>query len=140
MAVGGECLSIGQLARSAGVGVETIRFYQRRGLLTEPRRVEDRIRRYGIDAVDRVMFVKSAQGLGFSLNDIADLLRLVDGTRCSEARKIAEARLATVQTKLKELRRMEAALRSSIAACSDGEDQRVCPLIASLQPRPRRSR
>ena len=80
MAVGGEYLSIGQLARSAGVGVETIRFYQRRGLLTEPRRVEDRIRRYGIDAVDRVMFVKSAQGLGFSLDDIADLLRLVDGT------------------------------------------------------------
>lgn len=140
MAMGCDHLSIGQLARSAGVGVETIRFYQRRGLLSEPRRVEDRIRRYGIDAVDRVMFVKSAQGLGFSLNDIADLLRLVDGTRCSEARRIAEVRLTSVQTKLRELRRMEAALRSLIGACSDGEGHRVCPLIASLQARPLHSR
>lgn len=136
MTMGGECLTIGQLARSAGVGVETIRFYQRRGLLAEPVRQGDRIRRYGTDTVDRVRFVKSAKGLGFTLDDIEDLLFIADGTKCSEARRIAEARLIIVRSKLRELRRMECALRSSIDACQDGEDHSVCPLIASLRPRP----
>lgn len=135
MTMGGEYLTIGQLARSAGVGVETIRFYQRRGLLAEPVRHGDRIRRYGTDTVDRVRFVKSAKGLGFTLNDIEDLLFVADGTKCSEARRIAEARLIIVRSKLRELRRMESALRSSIDACLDGEGHSVCPLIASLQPR-----
>lgn len=133
----GSHMSIGQLARAAGVGVETIRFYQRKGILAEPVRSSGQIRRYRRDDAARIMFVKSAQGLGFSLGDIADLLRVVDGTRCNEARQIAEGRLKMVQEKLRELRRIERALRSTIATCSNAEDRSSCPLIASLKRRDR---
>ena len=76
--------SIGALAKAAGVNVETIRFYQRKGLLVEPRRRYGEIRRYGAGEVARVRFVKAAQRLGFSLDEIAGLLRLDDGAHCDE--------------------------------------------------------
>ncbi|HDV6208923.1 MerR family transcriptional regulator, partial [Pseudomonas aeruginosa] len=80
-----ENLTIGVFARTAGVNVETIRFYQRKGLLPEPDKPYGSIRRYGETDVTRVRFVKSAQRLGFSLDEIAELLRLEDGTHCEEA-------------------------------------------------------
>ncbi len=129
----GDLMSIGQLAGAAGVGVETIRFYQRTGLLAQPARSRGQIRRYHPSDASRVRFVKSAQGLGFSLVEVADLLRLVDGTRCDDAKRIADARLRVVQAKLRELRRIEKALRSTIAACSHSKDRSRCPLIVSLK-------
>ena len=77
-----ETLTIGAFAKAAGVNVETIRFYQRKGLLLEPDRPIGGIRRYGPTDVDRVKFVKSAQRLGFNLDEVAQLLKLEDGTHC----------------------------------------------------------
>ncbi|MDD3577045.1 MAG: MerR family transcriptional regulator, partial [Halothiobacillus sp.] len=88
-----ENLSIGVLAKSAGVNVETIRFYQRKGLLPEPDKPYGSIRRYGEADVARVRFVKSAQRLGFSLDEIAELLHLEDGTHCEQASRLAEHKL-----------------------------------------------
>ncbi|MCW5625432.1 MAG: MerR family DNA-binding protein, partial [Burkholderiales bacterium] len=105
-----EHLTIGALAKTVGVNVETIRYYQRIGLLREPDRPFRGIRRYGGADVARVGFVKSAQRIGFNLDEIAQLLRLDDGTHCSEAAELAALRLADVRARLDQLSRMEAAL------------------------------
>ena len=110
-------LTIGALADAAGVGVETIRFYQRKGLLPEPGRAYGTIRRYGDSDVARVKFVKSAQRLGFSLLEIAGLLTLEDGAHCDEARTLAEQKLEDVHSKLDDLRRIESVLVQLIDRC-----------------------
>lgn len=125
-------LTIGGLAASAGVHVETIRFYQRKRLLVEPRRSYGRIRRYGAADVARVRFVKSAQRLGFSLDEVAGLLRLEDGTHCDEARAVAEHKLVDVRAKLADLRRMETALARLVRQCAASSGRVRCPLIAAL--------
>ena len=127
-----DALTIGGLAASAGVHVETIRFYQRKGLLAEPHRNYGRIRRYGAADVARVRFVKSAQRLGFSLDEIAGLLRLDDGTQCDEARAAAEHKLMDVRAKLANLRRMETALAQLVRRCAATTGRVRCPLIATL--------
>ena len=86
-----DTLSIGAFAEAAGVNVETIRFYQRKGLLLEPEKPYGSIRRYGGTDVARVRFVKSAQRMGFSLDEVAGLLMLDDGTHCDEARELRRA-------------------------------------------------
>ena len=126
-------LTIGTFAAAAGVNVETIRFYQRRGLLPEPVRSYGRIRRYGGADVARVRFVKSAQHLGFSLDEIAGLLQLDDGTHCDEARAAAEHTLANVRGKLADLRRIEKALKQLVHDCCAATGSVRCPLIAALQ-------
>ena len=128
-------LTIGAFASAAGVHVETIRFYQRRGLLREPPRRFGRIRRYGAEDVARVQFVKSAQRLGFSLDEIVGLLRLDDGTHCDAARHAAEEKLADVRAKLADLRHIEAALRELVTECCDAKGNVRCPLIDALQQR-----
>ncbi|MEW6580526.1 MAG: Hg(II)-responsive transcriptional regulator [Chloroflexota bacterium] len=126
-------LTIGGFARAAGVNVETIRFYQRKGLLPEPDKPYGSIRRYGTEDVTRVRFVKSAQRLGFSLDDVAELLKLEDGTHCTEAREQAEHKLADVRAKLADLRRIERALQGLIERCCEVRGQVRCPLISALQ-------
>lgn len=126
-------LTIGAFAKSSGVNVETIRFYQRRGLLPEPDKPYGGIRRYSETDVARVLFVKSAQRLGFSLDEIAELLRLEDGTHCDEASSLAEHKLKDVREKLADLRHMEAALSGLVRACHARKGNVSCPLIASLQ-------
>jgi MerR family mercuric resistance operon transcriptional regulator len=128
-----ERLTIGAFAKAAGVNVETIRFYQRKGLLVEPARPYGGIRRYGAADVSRVRFVKSAQRLGFSLDEIGELLRLEDGTHCQEASQLAECKLKDVREKLADLRRIEAALSDLVGACHAAAGDVFCPLIASLQ-------
>ncbi|NPT53846.1 Hg(II)-responsive transcriptional regulator [Paraburkholderia elongata] len=130
---GNESLTIGAFAKAAGVNVETIRFYQRKGLLLEPERPHGSIRRYGAADVTRVRFVKSAQRLGFSLDEIADLLKLEDGTHCDEASSLAEHKLRDVQEKLADLGRMEAVLTQLVCACHSRKGNVSCPPIASLQ-------
>ena len=127
-----QSLTIGTFARVAGVNVETIRFYQRKGLLPEPKKSYGSIRRYGASDVARVRFVKSAQRLGFSLDEIAGLLLLDDGTHCDEARELGEKKLADVRGKLADLQRIEAVLASLVAQCFATRGQVRCPLIASL--------
>jgi MerR family mercuric resistance operon transcriptional regulator len=128
-----ENLTIGTFAKAAEVNVETIRFYQRKGLLSEPDKPSGSIRRYGEADVARVRFVKSAQRLGFSLDEIAELLRLEDGTRCREASILAEQKLKDVREKLAELTRMESVLSELICACHATKGSVSCPLIDSLQ-------
>lgn len=131
-----ENLTIGAFAKAAGVNVETIRFYQRKGLLPEPDKPYGSIRRYGDADVTRVRFVKSAQRLGFSLDEIAELLRLDDGTRCDEASQLAEHKLRDVREKMTDLARMEAVLSKLVRACHTRRGNVSCPLIASLQGMP----
>jgi MerR family mercuric resistance operon transcriptional regulator len=126
-------ITIGALADLAGVNVETIRFYQRKGLMPQPEKPHGGIRRYGDVALARVRFIKAAQRLGFSLDEVSDLLRLEDGTRCGEARQLAEHKLADVRQKLSDLQRIESVLTALVARCSAVRGRVNCPLIASLQ-------
>lgn len=128
-----DVLTIGALAKASGVGVETIRFYQRKGLVVQPRRPLGGIRRYGPADVARLRFVKAAQQLGFSLDEVADLLRLEDGAHCQEARRLAEHKLGDVQAKLAHLHRIESALKQLIGRCGVTKGRIKCPLIGSLQ-------
>lgn len=128
-----ENLTIGVFAKAAGVNVETIRFYQRKGLLPEPAKPYGSIRRYGDADVTRVRFVKSAQRLGFSLDEISELLRLDDGAHCEEASILAEHKLKDVREKMADLALMEAVLAELVCACHAREGNVSCPLIASLQ-------
>lgn len=126
-------LTIGVLAAEAGVGVETIRFYQRRGLLSEPARPRGTVRRYGRADLARLRFIRAAQRSGFSLDEVAQLLQLDDGTRCAQAREIATHRLHDVRQRLADLRRVEAALQALVQRCAGGRGRVACPLIDALQ-------
>ena len=128
-----ENLTIGALADAARVNVETIRFYQRKGLVAEPSRPSGGIRRYGTSELARVRFIKSAQRLGFSLDEVAELLRLDDGSHCNDARALAERKLQDVSERLANLRSIETALRQLIASCDAARGQVRCPLISTLQ-------
>lgn len=128
-----ENMTIGTFAKAIGVNVETIRFYQRKGLLTKHNRPYGSIRRYGDMDVARARFIKSAQRLGFSLNEIEELLRLEDGTHCEEASRLAEHKLKDVRNKLTDLARLETVLSQLVCACHARKGNISCPLIASLQ-------
>ena len=117
-------LTVGAFATAAGVNVETIRFYQRKGLLASPGRSYGTIRRYGKSDVARVKFVKSAQRLGFSLDEIAGLLALDDGTHCNEARLVASQKLEDVRGKIGDLRRIESVLAQLVAYMRRGASNR----------------
>ena len=129
-------LSIGAFAEAAGVNVETIRFYQRKGILPEPDRRYGSIRRYGQADVARVRFVKTAQRLGFSLDEVDGLLTLDDGAHCDEARQLAEQKLVDVRSKLADLLRIESVLANLVDDCCASHGTVSCPLIAALQERP----
>lgn len=126
-------LTIGAFASAAGVNVETIRFYQRRGLVREPDRAFGTIRRYNEGDVGRVKFVKAAQRLGFSLDEIGELLNLEDGTHCSEAARVGAERLADVRARLTDLGRMELALSALVSECRAHRGRVSCPLISALR-------
>ncbi|WP_341580880.1 Hg(II)-responsive transcriptional regulator [Marinobacter metalliresistant] len=125
-------ITIGGLARAASVHIETIRYYQRRGLLPEPERPPGGIRRYGDADIDRLTFVKSAQQLGFSLDEISDLLRLEDGTHCQEASALAEHKLRDVREKIGRLEKIERVLGEMVDRCHAQQGNINCPLIESL--------
>lgn len=125
-------LTIGALAKAAGVTVETIRFYQLKGLLRKPDKPYGGIRRYAERHVARVKFVKAAQRLGFSLDEVGQLLKLEDGTHCSEAAELAALRLADVRARLADLQRMEEALSKLVSECNAHQGNVSCPLISAL--------
>jgi MerR family mercuric resistance operon transcriptional regulator len=133
MSLSSASLAIGALAEAAGVNVETIRFYQRKGLMQEPGRPLGGIRRYGLSDLARVRFIKSAQRLGFSLDEVADLLKLEDGSHCTEAREQAERKLIDVRARLADLNRIEAVLQGLVDRCCAASGQVRCPMIGALQ-------
>ena len=126
-------LTIGTLAQAASVNLETVRFYQRKGLMLEPERHEGKIRRYGRADLARMRFIKSAQRLGFSLDEVADLLKLEDGAHCKQARALAETKLSKVREKLDDLHRIETVLQQLVRRCGSVRGAVTCPLIASLR-------
>lgn len=127
-----EPLSIGGIAKAADVNVETIRYYQRRGLLDQPSKPLGGHRRYSASDATRVRFIKRAQQLGFTLEEIKDLLLLQDGQSCRETRLLAEHKLDLIEERIADLTRMRRLLRGLIAECVEGKRPRSCPIIATL--------
>jgi MerR family mercuric resistance operon transcriptional regulator len=125
-------LIIGAVARAAGVNVETIRYYQRRGLLDEPQKPLGGYRHYTGHAVKRVRFIRRAQQLGFTLDEAKGLLRLEDGQSCRETRLLAEQKLALIEGRIDDLARMRRLLTSLVAQCAQGKRPRSCPIIETL--------
>lgn len=125
--------TIGSLAKAADIHVETIRYYQRRGLIAEPLKPAGGIRRYDEAHARRLRFIKHAQALGFSLDEVADLLALEDGRHCREAARIGANKLEMVRERLAQLRRVEKALAALVAQCRCNTGRVRCPLIASLE-------
>ena len=126
-----ESLTIGRLARAAGVGVETIRYYQQRALLPVPSTV-GAFRHYPVELVARICFIKRAQELGFSLDEITELLRLEDGAHRIAIRRIASDRLGQIEQKLADLKRMQKVLKHLVAECEHTRSDLPCPIIATL--------
>jgi Hg(II)-responsive transcriptional regulator len=127
-------LTIGSLAKQAGVGVETVRFYERRGLVRRPARPGTGYRSYPEEAVARIRFIRNAQGLGFTLQEVKDLLalRVTAGTSCAAVRSRATAKVADVNRRLVELERIRKALESLIAVCPGRGALANCTILDAL--------
>lgn len=128
---GSKSLTIGQLAAGGDVGVETIRFYQRKGLLETPTR-ESGIRRYGSEDLRRLRFVRQAQAAGFTLEEIRELLDLDAGEDRSRARELASSRIEALDAKIAELNRARDALKRLATECGRG-GKGPCPILASFE-------
>lgn len=128
-------ITIGGLAKAANVGVETVRYYQRRGLMPEPARGYGRVRRYGRDNVDRLRFIRAAQNLGFSLKEVEELLSLEQGGSCRAVEWLAEGKLTLIQERIANLKRLEHTLSTLVQRCEATHGQMRCPIIQSLHNR-----
>lgn len=127
-------MTIGQVAHQAGVGVETIRFYEREGLIDEPARRESGYRQYSQDVVKRILFIKRAKVLGFSLKEIHELLTLrVDpDSTCADVKRRAEAKIADVEQKIADLLQMKHALVEVTSLCHEDGSLSTCPILDAL--------
>jgi MerR family mercuric resistance operon transcriptional regulator len=123
------------LATEAGVSVETVRYYQRRKLIAEPKRPPGRVRRYGGADAQRLHFIKDAQRLGFSLSEVNELLQLLGPMSCSKTRKIAAAKLQFVDERIRELKNLRKQFVRLLAACDTNTDESRCPIIERLTRR-----
>ena len=130
---GALSLTIGKLAAAGGVGVETIRFYQRRGLLQEPTR-ESGIRRYGSGDLRRLRFIRQAQSAGFTLEEIRELLELDASDDRARARELARARVAALDEKIEQLSEARDALAALATACADQRGG-ACPILTAFEPK-----
>jgi Hg(II)-responsive transcriptional regulator len=124
-----------EVATQAQVNVQTLRYYERRGLLPEPQRTRSGYRAYTPDAVRVVRFVKRAQQLGLTLDDIEDLLHLADGgsDSCQEARAMACTRIADLQRRIDELAGMRDALTRLVDTCDQPRSKRDCPILLDIE-------
>jgi MerR family mercuric resistance operon transcriptional regulator len=124
--------SIGLAADQSGVSIETIRYYERIGLVPKPRRTSGGRRVYAEDDVRRLAFIRRARALGFSLDEVRGLLALATSPdACPEVRELTMAHLARVRARIEELRRLERSLEARVAACADG-GRAGCPIIEAL--------
>jgi MerR family mercuric resistance operon transcriptional regulator len=132
-----EKLTIGNVAKAAGVNVETIHFYERRGIIDQPEKPQTGFRRYPPEVIARVRFVQRAQELGFSLREITELLdlRLDPAVSCEDVRRRAETKVAAIETKIADLHRMHRALGELIAACAQRGRTGECPILDALDDR-----
>jgi MerR family transcriptional regulator, mercuric resistance operon regulatory protein len=125
-------LTIGKLAEAAGVNIETIRYYQRRGLLDEPAKPLGGHRRYSADSAKRVRFIKRAQALGFTLAEVGGLLTLDQACACTETRALAARKLALVEQKMADFAAMREVLGGLVRQCDAGDGGADCPIIDVL--------
>lgn len=129
-----EELTIGKLAAAAGVNVETVRYYERRGLIAQPAS-SGGYRRYGTEHIERLAFIRRAQGMGFSLDEIVELMQLNDMTDHLQARQLAEGKIATISERIAHLQQMQHALQHLVKTCKPGKP---CPIIdMALEDGPR---
>ncbi len=131
-------LTIGRLAQAGGVSVETVRFYERRGLITRPPCPAVGIRRYPEDTLRRLQFIKQAQSLGFTLQEIHEMLalRADDPAACGEMQHLATEKLALLRAKMNRLRAMESVLESLVADCRHARKGSACPILAAVEDAP----
>lgn len=125
-------ITIGSLARAAGVGVETVRYYQRRGLLPQHGARKGAFRVYGSDELARLQFIRRAQALGFTLEEVSDLLALDEENDRERARVLAKAKVADVEARIRQLEDMRAALLSLVDCCEHTEAPAPCPILHTL--------
>ena len=127
-------LTIGQVAKRAGIGVETVRFYEREGLLEEPERKPSGYRQFDEGIVARLRFIRRAKELGFTLNEIKELLslKLDPSTTCADAKHRAEAKITDIDAKIDSLQRMKKALLKLTRACSGRGKTSDCPILDAL--------
>lgn len=137
-----ETLRTGEVAARAGVNIQTLRYYERRGLLEEPERRASGYREYPPDAVRLIRFIKRAQELGFTLREIEDLLRLRSDQKasCSEVRAAARAKIEDIEQKIRSLRAMKRALGVLVRSCTSDGSVRECPILEALDDRGRKGR
>jgi MerR family mercuric resistance operon transcriptional regulator len=127
-----EHLTIGQVAAEAGVNKETIRYYQTLGLVAQPPKPPGSVRRCGSATIARLRFIKRAQELGFSLEEVRKLLLLEDGQNCGATRALAQNKLATIRERIADLNRMRRLLEGLVRECERGGRPRGCPIIRTL--------
>jgi len=129
-----ETLTIGQVAKQAGVNIETVRYYERQGLIPDPPRRASGYRQYSADFVKRIQFIKRAQTLGFALKEISELLelRIEPDTACDEVRSRAEQKVTAIEQKIQTLERMKRVLDELIVACNHRELTNECPILTTL--------
>jgi len=127
-------LTRGELARLCGVSFEAVRYYEERGLIPRPERSSSNYRLYGEEAVQRIRLIKRAQGLGFSLREIRELLELQarPGARCADVRSRAEAKIADIDAKIRTLRSMRRALAQLVRQCDGEAELTSCPILECL--------
>ena len=130
-------LSIGKVARGAGVAVDTVRYYEREGLLEKPMRTSSGYRQYPPDAVARLRFIRQAKELGFTLSEIRELLALkvAPGKSCADVRARAESKIADIEQRVAQLTRMKQALARLAAACSGRGPTSACPILDAMEKR-----
>ena len=128
-------LTIGAVAKGAGVGTQTLRYYERRGLLSTAERSAAGYRLFPGDEVRRVLFIRRAQALGFTLGEIGDLLalRVKNGRRCDSIKRAAQATRKRVRERIADLRRMDTALNDLIRACDARRTTETCPILSALE-------
>lgn len=129
-----ESMTIGQVAKKANVNIQTVRFYERRGLIPEPPRRSSGYRQYSGDDVARIQFIKHAQDVGFTLKEISELLSLrVDpNTTCAEVKDKAKTKIVEIEGKIKALQRMKIALGTLEAQCRGQGPTSECPILEAL--------
>ncbi|GAC1645371.1 MAG: Hg(II)-responsive transcriptional regulator [Acidobacteriaceae bacterium] len=125
-------LTIGKLAEAAGVNIETVRYYQRQGLLDEPAKPSSGYRHYSHQQAKRLRFIKRAQGLGFTLSEVGGLLRLEGAYMCADTRELAARKLVLIEQRMADLAAIREALTGLIRQCDAGDGGEACPIIEVL--------
>ncbi len=129
-----QTLTIGKVASAVGIGIETVRFYERQGLIADPPRTPSGYRLYPPEAVDRLRFIRRAKDLGFTLQEVGELLslRVAGGEPCEQVKGLAAAKLSDIERRIIELERMAGVIRQLVATCDAGTSSAPCPILNAL--------